>query len=136
MQVPDCLFKGKSKKSKKRLIICPACAIIVWKKACLIPYMITAFVYNNMITEVAALDALKITAGVLLLIACILLIILFLMQTSKQSGLSPLTGSSDSYFSKNKSKTLDAKIVNLTRIFVIVFFVLTVALNIFVAHLK
>lgn len=41
-----------------------------------------------------------------------------------------------SYFSKNKSKTLDAKIVNLTRIFVIVFFVLTVALNIFVAHLK
>lgn len=98
--------------------------------------MITAFVYNNMITEVAALDALKITAGILLLVACILLIILFLMQTSKQSGLSLLTGSSDSYFSKNKSKTLDAKIVNLTRIFVIVFFVLTVALNIFVAHLK
>ena len=98
--------------------------------------MITAFVYNNMITEVAALDALKITAGILLLVACILLIILFLMQTSKQSGLSSLTGSSDSYFSKNKSKTLDAKIVNLTRIFVIVFFVLTVALNICVAHLK
>ena len=98
--------------------------------------MITAFVYNNMITEVAALDALKITAGILLLVACILLIILFLMQTSKQSGLSSLTGSSDPYFSKNKSKTLDAKIVNLTRIFVIVFFVLTVALNIFVAHLK
>ena len=82
------------------------------------------------------MDALKITAGILLLVACILLIILFLMQTSKQSGLSLLTGSSDSYFSKNKSKTLDAKIVNLTRIFVIVFFVLTVALNIFVAHLK
>ena len=98
--------------------------------------MITAFVYNNMITEVAALDALKITAGILLLVACILLIILFLIQTSKQSGLSSLTGSSDSYFSKNKSKTLGAKIVNLTRIFVIVFFVLTVALNIFVAHLK
>ena len=82
------------------------------------------------------MDALKITAGILLLVACILLIILFLMQTSKQSGLSSLNGSSDSYFSKNKSKTLDAKIVNLTRIFVIVFFVLTVALNIFVAHLK
>ena len=58
------------------------------------------------------MDALKITAGILLLVACILLIILFLMQTSKQSGLSSLTGSSDSYFSKNKSKTLDAKIVN------------------------
>ena len=82
------------------------------------------------------MDALKITAGILLLIACILLIVLFLMQTSKQSGISSLTGTPDSYFSKNKSKTLDAKIVNLTRIFVVVFFVLTVALNIFVAHLQ
>lgn len=82
------------------------------------------------------MDALKITAGVLLLIACVLLIVLFLIQTSKQSGLGSLTGSSDSYFSKNKSKTLDAKIVTLTRIFVIVFFVLVVAMNVFVAHLK
>ena len=83
------------------------------------------------------MDALKIVAGILLLIACILLIVLFLLQNSKQSGMNALNGgSSDSYFSRNKNKTLDAKILSVTRIMIIVFFALTVALNIFVAHLK
>ena len=40
-------FRPKLKKSKKRVIIYTTCVIMIWKKACLIPHMITAFAYNN-----------------------------------------------------------------------------------------
>ncbi len=120
---------------KKRLIIVKRYAMIIRKIADFACFHVFAQ-YFNYKTEVATLDALKIVASVLLLIASIMIIVLVLMQNSKQSGLSALNASADSYFSKNKSRTLSAKIVSLTRIFVIVFFVLTIALNLFVAHLK
>ena len=109
--------------------------MIIRKIADLYVFMCSRNTFNYK-TEVATLDALKIVASVLLLIASFMIIVLVLMQNSKQSGLSALNSSADSYFSKNKSRTLSAKIVALTRIFVIVFFVLTIALNLFVAHLK
>lgn len=78
----------------------------------------------------------EIIGGVLLIIASILLIIVVSMQESKQSGLSAMTGgSSDSYLSKNKGKTMEAKLSMITKIFTAIFFVATIALNLIIKFL-
>lgn len=82
------------------------------------------------------MNVLDIIGGILLLIASILIIILVVMQDSKQSGLSAMTGQSDSYLSKNKGKTLESKLVMITKVFVIAFFVLTVGMNLIIRYVK
>lgn len=82
------------------------------------------------------MNVLEIIGGILLLIASILIIILVVMQDSKQSGMSVMTGQSDSYLSKNKGKTLESKLVFITKLFVIAFFVITVGLNLIIRYVK
>jgi preprotein translocase subunit SecG len=66
------------------------------------------------------------------LIACVVLIAVVLLQSGKTAGLSGVIGGgSETYLSKNKAKTLDAKLARATKWFAIVFVVLTLALNIF-----
>ncbi len=79
---------------------------------------------------------LEIIGGILLIISSILLIIIVIMQESKQSGLSAMTGGTDSYLSKNKGKTMEAKLALITKIFAIVFFVVTLALNLIIRYVK
>lgn len=66
------------------------------------------------------------------LIACVILIAVVLLQSGKTAGLSGVIGGgSDTYLSKNKSKTLDSKLARATKWVAIVFVVLTLALSIF-----
>lgn len=84
------------------------------------------------------MNGLQIAGGILILITSVLLIVLTLLQESKQPGaLGSLTGQqSDSYLSKNRGRTLEAKMVFITRILLIVFLVVTVVLNILIAYVK
>lgn len=82
------------------------------------------------------MNVLEIIGGILLMISSILIIILVVMQDSKQGGMSAMTGQSESYLSKNKGKTLESKLVNITKIFTIVFFVLTVGMNLIIRYVK
>lgn len=79
---------------------------------------------------------LQIIGGILLIISAILIIGLVIMQESKQSGLSAMTGGSDSYLSKNKGKTLDSKLAFLTKVFAIAFFIITLAVNLVIKYIK
>lgn len=82
------------------------------------------------------MGVLQIIGGILLIISCILLVVLVMFQDSKQDGMQALSGSqSDSYLSRNRGKTLDAKLVFITKILLIVFFVLTITVNIFVKYI-
>lgn len=66
------------------------------------------------------------------LVACVLLIAVVIFQSGKTAGLSGVIGGgSDTYLSKNKGKTLDAKLARATKWVAIVFVVLTLALSIF-----
>lgn len=82
------------------------------------------------------MNILEIIGGVLLIISSILIIVLVVMQDSKQSGMSAMTGQSDSYLSKNKGKTLESKLVFITKIFTIAFFVLTIGMNLIIRYVK
>ena len=81
------------------------------------------------------MNGLTIAGGILLMITSILLIILVLMQDSKQSG-NVFTGETDSYLSKNKSRTLEAKLALVTRILLIALFVLVIAVNLVIRYVK
>ena len=57
------------------------------------------------------------------------LILFVLGQSGKQSGLGMISGASDSFLSKNKAKSADAKLARWTEWVAIAFIVLTLALN-------
>ncbi len=69
---------------------------------------------------------------ILQLITCIVLIAVVLLQSGKTEGISGvISGGADTFLSRNKAKTLDAKLAKATKWIAIVFVVLTLALNIF-----
>jgi len=64
------------------------------------------------------------------LVICVAIIAIVVLQSGKTSGLSgALSGSSDTFLSKNKSKTLDARLARATKWFAGVFLILTIVLN-------
>lgn len=67
---------------------------------------------------------------ILFVIVSLALVILVLMQEGKSAGLTgSINGMADTYWGKNKGRSLEGKLVKITRILVIVFFVLAVVLN-------
>jgi preprotein translocase subunit SecG len=68
---------------------------------------------------------------ILQLISCVILIGVVMLQSGKTAGLSgAIGGGSDTYLSKNKGKSLDAKLSKATKWVAIVFAVLTLILSI------
>lgn len=68
---------------------------------------------------------------VIQLIACVALIGVVMLQSGKTAGLTGVIGGgSDTYLSKNKSKSLDSKLSRATKWVAIVFAALTLVLNI------
>jgi len=63
------------------------------------------------------------------LILCLLLICIIVLQSGKNSGLSAFTGANESYLSKNKAKSRDARLALATKWVAGVFVLLTVILN-------
>ncbi len=67
---------------------------------------------------------------VLLIIVCIIFTTIVLMQEGKSAGLGALNGSSETYWGKNKGRSMEGALVKLTKILGIVFLLLAVVLNI------
>lgn len=63
------------------------------------------------------------------MIICIALMVVVLMQESKDSGLGSLSGEVDSFVRKNRGRTREGKLVRITTILGVLFFVLAIALN-------
>ena len=75
------------------------------------------------------MDILKIVITVLEVIASILLILVVLVQSGKESGLSgAIAGNSDSYMNKSKLGSLDKKLASATKWIALVWILLTLAL--------
>ena len=65
------------------------------------------------------------------LIICVIIIAVVLLQSGKTAGLSSaIAGGSDTYLSRNKNKSLDARLSRATKWFGLAFWVLTIILNI------
>ncbi len=76
------------------------------------------------------MSPIEIIAGVTLLISCVIIIILVMLQSSKGSGLSGAIGGGSYNDARGKAKANDAKLARLTKIFAIIFFVITLVVNV------
>jgi len=74
------------------------------------------------------MSALEIILSILLIITSLAVIVIIMMQKSREGGLSgAIAGGSDTFFGKNKGRTLEARLARITRYVAIVFFVLAIA---------
>ena len=67
---------------------------------------------------------------VLFIIVCILLTVLVLMQEGKSAGLGTISGAAETYWGKNKGRSMEGALVKFTRVLAILFMVLAALLNI------
>jgi preprotein translocase subunit SecG len=66
--------------------------------------------------------------SIVLILVALFMIVTVLLQSSEDDGISALSGKSDSYFSKTKSKTLEAKLAMGTKVAAAAFVVLCLLL--------
>lgn len=69
------------------------------------------------------MSALEIILAVLLILSSVILTVVILMQESRQAGLSgAIAGGADTFFGKNKGRTMEAKLSRFTKYFGLFFF--------------
>lgn len=73
---------------------------------------------------------LKTIVEVVFVIICIFLTVVILLQEGKSAGLGAISGAADTYWGKNKGRSMEGMLVKLTRLGVILFLVLAAVLNI------
>ena len=73
---------------------------------------------------------LKTIVTVLYVIICIALIVLVLMQEGKAGLSSTISGSSNSYWGKNKDNSIEGSLPKITGALAVIFIVLSVVLNV------
>ena len=71
----------------------------------------------------------RIILSILYIIVSVALVILVLMQEGKAQGLGSISGAAESYWGKNKGRSMEGMLVKITKVLAFFFLVLTVLLN-------
>lgn len=77
------------------------------------------------------MSVLEIVAGVLMILACIVVILLVLSQESKGQGLSSVITGTEMMSGESRGRSKEARQAKFTRIAAIVFFALAILVNVF-----
>lgn len=75
------------------------------------------------------MGVLRIILTIIFIIDCIALSVIVLMQEGKSAGLGTIGGLSETYWGKNKGRSMEGGLVKATIVMGILFFVLAVVLN-------
>ncbi len=79
----------------------------------------------------------EICIGVVLVVLSVLIVIIVLLQQSREAGLSGvISGGADTFFGKNKGRTMEAKLAKITKVLTVVMFVLTLVATFLFAFLS
>ena len=73
---------------------------------------------------------LKTVLTVVFIIICIALTVIILLQEGKSAGLGAISGAADTYWGKNKGRSMEGMLVKVTRLLVILFLLISIVLNI------
>lgn len=76
------------------------------------------------------MQALRTVLLIVFIIICIALVILVLMQEGKSAGLGAISGAAETYWGKNKGRSMEGALVKLTKVLGVVFMLLAIVLNI------
>ena len=75
------------------------------------------------------MGALRMILTILFIVVCIAITVLVLMQEGKSAGLGAISGAAESYWGKNKGRSMEGMLVKLTKICAVLFMVLAIVLN-------
>lgn len=73
--------------------------------------------------------ALRITLTIIFILVCLALVVLVLMQEGKSAGLGAISGAAETYWGKNKGRSMEGTLVKITKILAVAFILLAVILN-------
>lgn len=72
---------------------------------------------------------LRFVLTILFIVDCLALVVVVLMQEGKAAGLGAISGAAETYWGKNKGRSMEGMLVKLTKIFAVAFILLAVVLN-------
>lgn len=75
------------------------------------------------------MEIVKIIITIVFIIVCVALAALVLMQEGKSAGLGSIAGVAETYWGKNKGRSMEGMLIKLTTILAILFMVLSIVLN-------
>lgn len=75
------------------------------------------------------MEALRIVIQIVFIILCIALTVLVLMQEGKSAGLGAISGAAETYWGKNKGRSMEGKLVQITKYLAIGFMLISIILN-------
>ena len=73
---------------------------------------------------------LKIIIQIIFIILCIALTVLVLMQEGKSAGLGAISGMAETYWGKNKGRSMEGNLVKITKYLAIGFMLISIVLNV------
>ena len=76
------------------------------------------------------MEALRIILTIVFIIVCLALIGIVLFQEGKSAGLGAIAGAAESYWGKNKGRSMEGTMVKITKYLVVAFLVIAAVLNI------
>lgn len=76
------------------------------------------------------MGTLRLILTIIYIIDCVFLAVVVLMQEGKSAGLGSISGAAESYWGKNKGRSMEGKLVTVTKVAAILFLVLSAVLNI------
>ena len=76
------------------------------------------------------MEVVRIILTIVFILVSIALTVLVLMQEGKQQGLGSIAGAAESYWGKNKGRSMEGTMVKITKYLVVAFIVIAAVLNI------
>ena len=75
------------------------------------------------------MEALRIVINIIFIVVCVALTVLVLMQEGKSAGLGSISGAAETYWGRNKGRSMEGMLVKITKILAVFFMLLAVVLN-------
>lgn len=87
-----------------------------------------------MFSTIMALNAAEIVGGIIVLIAALALVAIIVLQSGSTAGLGTIDGGADSFLSRGKARSVDAKLRGATKWIAILFAVVILVLNVIAVY--
>ena len=75
------------------------------------------------------MEALRVVINIIFIVVCVALTVLVLMQEGKSAGLGSISGAAETYWGRNKGRSMEGMLVKITKILAVFFMLLAVVLN-------
>ena len=75
------------------------------------------------------MEALRVVINIIFILGCVALTVLVLMQEGKSAGLGSISGAAETYWGRNKGRSMEGMLVKITKILAVFFMLLAAVLN-------